>query len=117
MDDTTEDGVTAAPTPEWAVAIRQARDESGYRGPDVPHTVGGIRAHLREELHGEFDAELVTVPDGALFEAFLYHWWTQSLADIADDEEARQAAIDFADLATGLHAKASGSGRTYKAPA
>ncbi|MEU1826535.1 hypothetical protein ABZ502_29380 [Streptomyces abikoensis] len=111
MDDTTADAGIATPAPEWAAAIRQARDETGYRGPDVPPTVGGIRARLRGERHDEFDAELADVPDGALFEAFLYHWWTQALADNADGEEARQAAIVFADLATALHAEATQGAR------
>lgn len=100
-------------TQEWAAAIRQARDETGYRGPDIPRTVGDIRSGLRDEHHEDFDAELADVADGAMFEVFLYHWWTQALADVAEGESARQAAVDFADLATALHATATSSGRTY----
>lgn len=42
------------------------------------------------------------------FEAFLNHWWTQALADSAPNEGARSQAIDFADLAVSLYARAVG---------
>ncbi|MFF3709231.1 hypothetical protein [Streptomyces phaeochromogenes] len=43
-----------------------------------------------------------TLSEGSAFEVFLDHWWTQSLADRATDADAKDLAIDFADLAIAL---------------
>jgi len=43
--------------------------------------------------------------DSGGFEGFLSHWWTRALADSAPAEDAREQAIDFADVAVSLYAR------------
>lgn len=50
-------------------------------------------------------AASVTLSEGSACEAFLDHWWTQSLADTATDADAKALAIDFAGLAIALRSK------------
>jgi hypothetical protein len=83
----------------WAEAVRQAQDELGYQDPDIPRTVAGIRDALRSDLHDAFRAELDSLSEGGPFEVFLDHWWTQVVVDAAGDDDAREDALDFADLA------------------
>ncbi|MEX2982046.1 hypothetical protein [Streptomyces sp. C36] len=97
---------------DWAAVCDQARQESGYSGPEPARTVDAIGAALRLDHRADFYAELGTLVDGAAFDVFLDHWWTQALADNARDEAAREAAIDFADLAVSLRARAA-DGPTY----
>lgn len=49
-----------------------------------------------------------SLSDPGRFDAFLNHWWTQALADSATEEETRQSAIDFAEVAVSLYARAMG---------
>lgn len=39
---------------------------------------------------------------------FLDQWWTQAVVDATDDEDSREAALDFADLAVSLRTSAVG---------
>ncbi|MFK0294878.1 hypothetical protein ACIQU6_31000 [Streptomyces sp. NPDC090442] len=96
----------------WADAVRQAREATGYAGEDIPRTVDAVRGRLRANRREEFDQELGTLDAGGAFEAFLNHWWTQALADTALDSEARELAIEFADLTVALRVRAEG-GPTY----
>ncbi|MGW6362327.1 hypothetical protein ACWFR5_46000 [Streptomyces sp. NPDC055092] len=63
---------------------------------------------LRLDHRADFYAELGDLSDPGAFDAFLNHWWTQALADSTTDEETRRAAIDFADVAVSLYARAVG---------
>ena len=93
----------------WTVAVRQAQEELGYPDPGIPRTVGGIRGVLRHGLRDAFDADLGAMSQGITFEVFLDEWWTQTVVDAAgDDEDAREAALEFADLAVALRISASG---------
>ncbi|AJC57107.1 MULTISPECIES: hypothetical protein [Streptomyces] len=96
----------------WADAVRQAREGTGYAGEDIPRTVEGIRERVQADRWDEFDRELGTLGGGRAFEAFLNHWWTQALADTAPGTEAREIAIEFADLAVALYVRTEG-GPTY----
>lgn len=89
-------------TDPWQNALRQAQEEIGYRDPGIPRTVAGIRDVLRPELRDEFLAELGALSDGGPFEVFLDHWWTQVVVDAASDDDGRESALDFADLAVSL---------------
>ncbi|MEU5239733.1 hypothetical protein ACH4UR_25250 [Streptomyces lydicus] len=97
---------------DWADAVEQAGEATGYAGEVVPRAVEPIRAHLRAGRHREFDLELGALSQGGAFEAFLDHWWTQALADTALDADARELAVEFADLAIALRVRSEG-GPTY----
>ncbi|MBV1936753.1 hypothetical protein KUF83_09285 [Streptomyces sp. BV286] len=94
----------------WSEILQEAREAVGFTGRVVPRNLEGIRAALRPDRLPDLDAELATLSEGAAFEAFLDHWWTQSLADTATDADAKALAIDFADLVTALRAKATRGG-------
>ncbi|KUO19688.1 hypothetical protein [Streptomyces dysideae] len=95
-------------TVEWQHAVAEAREATGFTGAVVQRTVEGIGAALRLDHRAAFYAELGTLSGSGGFEAFLNHWWTQALADSAPGEEAREQAIDFADVAVSLYARATG---------
>ncbi|MEW1658602.1 MULTISPECIES: hypothetical protein [unclassified Streptomyces] len=97
---------------DWTGAVDQAREATGYAGEDIPRTVDAVRERLRADRRQEFDEELGALDGGGAFEAFLNHWWTQALADATLDDEAKEAAIEFADVAIALHVRAEG-GPTY----
>jgi hypothetical protein len=90
---------------EWQNAVTEARETTGFTGEVVPRTVEGIGAALRIDRRTEFYAELGALGDPGGFEAFLNHWWTQALADSAPDEDARDQAVDFADVTVSLYAR------------
>lgn len=46
---------------------------------------------------------------------FLNHWWTQAAADSAADADAREQALDFADVAVSLYARVTGGPTTTQA--
>ncbi|MCX4906528.1 hypothetical protein [Streptomyces sp. NBC_00878] len=97
----------------WSEILQEAREAVGFTGPMVPRNLEGIRAALRPDRLPDLDTELATLSEGSAFEAFLDHWWAQSLADTATDANAKALAIDFADLAIALRAKATGGSGTY----
>ncbi|MEU9960724.1 hypothetical protein [Streptomyces sp. NPDC050982] len=97
----------------WSEILQEAREAVGFTGPVVPRNLEGISAALRPDRLPDLDTELATLSEGSAFEAFLDHWWTQSLADTATDADAKALAIDFADLAIALRAKAAGGSGTY----
>lgn len=93
----------------WDEYLEEARQETGYTGPSVPRHLGGIRAVLKPERLVDLEGELATLEEGDAFEAFLDHWWTQALADSNADAEEKERAIEFADLAISLRARAVSS--------
>lgn len=93
---------------EWQNAVAEAREATGFTGNVVQRTVDGIGAALRLDHRADFYSELGALADSGGFEAFLNHWWTQALADSAPNEEVREQAIDFADAAVSLFARAAG---------
>ncbi|MFC4501354.1 MULTISPECIES: hypothetical protein [Streptomyces] len=93
---------------EWQNTLTEAREATGFTSEVVPRTVDGVGAALRLDHRADFYTELGALADSGGFEAFLNHWWTQALADTAPDEEAREQAIDFADVAVSLYARATG---------
>ncbi len=93
---------------EWQTAVAKAREATGFTGEDISRSVNAIGEALRVDHRSDFYAELGSLSDPGRFDAFLNHWWTQALADSATDEETRQAAIDFADVAVSLYARAVG---------
>lgn len=93
---------------EWQNAVAEARGATGFTGNVVQRTVDGIGAALRLDHRADFYTELGALADSGGFEAFLNHWWTQALADAAPDEDVREQAIDFADVAVSLFARAAG---------
>ncbi|MGW6909284.1 hypothetical protein [Streptomyces sp. NPDC054940] len=92
---------------EWQDAMAEAREATGYTGEVVQRTVDGIGAALRLDHRADFYTELGALADSGGFDAFLNHWWTQALADSAADGDAREQAIDFADVAVSLYARAT----------
>ena len=92
----------------WRNAVTEALAATGFTGEVVERTVDGIGAALRLDHRADFYAELGSLSDSGGFEAFLNHWWTQSLADSTGHEAAREQAIDFADVAVSLYARATG---------
>ncbi len=95
-------------TAEWQRAVAEAREATGFAGRDIPRAIEAIGAALRLDHRAAFYAELGTLADSGSFEAFLNHWWTQALADSAADAQDRETAIDFADVAVSLYARAAG---------
>ncbi|GAA4083053.1 hypothetical protein GCM10022233_75690 [Streptomyces shaanxiensis] len=93
---------------EWQGAVAEAKEATGFTGDVVQRTIDGIGTALRLDHRADFYTELGTLADSGGFEAFLNHWWTQALADSAPDEGAREEAIDFADVAVSLFARAVG---------
>ncbi|WP_217208765.1 hypothetical protein [Streptomyces sp. AC550_RSS872] len=93
---------------EWQNAVAQAREATGFTGSVVQRTVDGIGVAPRLDHRADFCTELGALADSGGFEAFLSHWWTQSLADAAPDGDAREQAIDFADVAVSLFVRAVG---------
>ncbi|MDF3140692.1 MULTISPECIES: hypothetical protein [unclassified Streptomyces] len=93
---------------EWREAVAEARDAIGFTGEVVQRTVDGIGAALRLDHRADFYTELGALADSSGFDAFLNHWWIQALADSAVDGDAREQAIDFADVAVSLYARATG---------
>ncbi|MER7046477.1 hypothetical protein [Streptomyces jumonjinensis] len=98
----------------WEGALREAREATGFGGEVTDRTVGAVRAVVRGDRRSEFERELGALGGGGAFEAFLDHWWTQVLADAAGDEQARERAVEFADLAIALRVRAEG-GPTHTA--
>ncbi|SFN94027.1 hypothetical protein SAMN04487980_103921 [Streptomyces sp. cf124] len=92
---------------EWQGAVAEAREVTGFTDEVVQRTVDGIGAALRLGHRAEFYAELGAMADACGFDAFLSHWWTQALADSAADGDAREQAIDFADVTVSLYARAT----------
>jgi hypothetical protein len=92
---------------EWQDAVAEARETTGFTDEIVQRTVDGIGAALRLDHRADFYTELGALTDSGGFDAFLNHWWTQALADSAADEGAREQAIDFADVAVSLYARAT----------
>ncbi|WP_031484268.1 hypothetical protein [Streptomyces bicolor] len=93
---------------DWQNAVAAAREATGFAGSVVERTVDGIGSALRLDHRADFYTELGALADSGGFEAFLNHWWTQALADAAPDADAREQAIDFADVAVSLFARAAG---------
>src|SRR5689334_10871774 len=87
----------------WQDAVAEAREATGFMDEVVQRTVDGIGAALRLDHRAGFHTELGALADSGGFDAFLNHWWTQALADSATDEDARERAIDFADVAVSLY--------------
>lgn len=97
---------------EWQSAVSEAQEATGFTGDIVQRTVDGIGFALRLDRRADFYTELGSLSDSGGFEAFLNHWWAQALADSAPDEATREQAIDFADVAVSLYARAT-SGPTF----
>ncbi|WP_405479716.1 hypothetical protein [Streptomyces sp. NBC_00009] len=93
---------------EWQTAVAGARETTGFAGKDIHRNVDAIGGALRLDHRAGFYVELGLLSDPEGFDAFLNHWWTQALADSATDEKTRRAAIDFADVAVSLYARAVG---------
>lgn len=100
----------------WNEVLEEARQGVGFSGPVVPRNLNGIRAALRADRLATLDGELGILSEGAAFDAFLDHWWTQALADSVAEPEEKERAIEFADLAIALRVRAvraaGGSGYT-----
>ncbi|MFI1825060.1 hypothetical protein ACH41E_01230 [Streptomyces sp. NPDC020412] len=96
----------------WTDAVSEAREATGFRGEVVPRTVEAVRKAVSTARHSEFDQELGALGRGGAFDAFLDHWWTQALADSMPEQDARELAVEFADLAIALYVRAKG-GPTY----
>ena len=92
----------------WPEAIARAQESLGYRDPGVARTVAGVLSALRPEHRDAFHADLETLASGMAFEVFLDQWWTQAVVDGSHDEESREAALEFADLAVSLRIRAGG---------
>lgn len=86
----------------WADAIHDASTDLGHPDPGITRTIAGIRPALRTDRRTAFDAELSALSEGGAFDVFLDHWWTQALQDTATDEDTRETALAFADLAVSL---------------
>ncbi|WP_328360114.1 hypothetical protein OG800_24000 [Streptomyces sp. NBC_00445] len=100
---------------EWQDVVAEALEATGFTGEVVQRTVDGIGAALRLDHRADFYTELGGLADSGGFDAFLNHWWTQALADSAVDEDAREQAIDFADVTVSLYARATGGPTTTQA--
>jgi len=94
----------------WGEAIEEARQQLDFGGSVVPRNLSGIRAALRPDQLVALEDELSTLAQGAAFDAFLDHWWTQALADSASGAHGKELAIEFADLAVALRVRAAGGG-------
>ncbi|WP_328494867.1 hypothetical protein OHS59_20520 [Streptomyces sp. NBC_00414] len=94
----------------WSEILQEAREAVGFTKEVIPRNLEGIRAAVRPDRLTDLEAELAVLSEGSAFEAFLDHWWTQALVDLATDVDAQAVAIDFADLATALRAKSAGGG-------
>ncbi|UUU32558.1 hypothetical protein JIX56_23115 [Streptomyces sp. CA-210063] len=95
-------------TAEWQSTVAEAREVTGFNSVVVRRDIDGIGAALRLDHRAGFYAELGSLADSGGFEAFLNHWWTQALADSAPDEDARERAIEFADVTVSLYARSAG---------
>ncbi|MFF1599608.1 hypothetical protein ACFVYV_19240 [Streptomyces mirabilis] len=93
---------------KWQNAVAEAQEATGFTGEIVRRTVAGIGTALRLDHRADFYAELGTLADSGGFEAFLNHWWAQALADSAPNGDAREEAVDFADVAVSVYARAVG---------
>ncbi|MEV6168100.1 hypothetical protein AB0L99_07725 [Streptomyces sp. NPDC051954] len=93
---------------EWREAVAEAREATNFTGEVTQRTVDGIGTALRLDHRAAFYTELGALANSGGFEAFLNHWWTQAVADSAADGDAREQAIDFADVAVSLYARATG---------
>lgn len=98
---------------QWERIITEAREHSGYTGPIPARTVAEIEAALDDKRRDPYRKELAQLGDGPGFEAFLDHWWVQAIADNST-EDAKEAAVDCADIAIALHVKAN-PGPTFTA--
>ncbi len=81
--------------------------------PDIPRTIGGIAGALRPELQARFwdDVRRIDNPDAARL--LLDDWWRQAVVDTAGDNEAARSALeDAADLHLIEVARAESDGRT-----
>ncbi|MCX4584551.1 hypothetical protein [Streptomyces sp. NBC_01481] len=96
----------------WSDILEEARQDLGFTGDVVPRNLKGIRAALKPERLADLDAELSTLSEGAIFEAFLDDWWAQALVDSASGPEDKEQALDFADLSISLRNMRSG-GQVY----
>jgi hypothetical protein len=92
----------------WAEAVAGAKASLGYPDPRIDRTVAGVLGALRAEHRETFEADLAALSSGLGFEVFLDQWWTQAVVDGTDGEEAREAALEFADLAVSLRIRACG---------
>ena len=95
-------------TAEWQSTVAEAREATGFDSVVVRRNVDGIGAALRLDHRAGFYAELGGLADSGGFDGFLNHWWAQALADSAPDKDARERAIDFADVAVSLFARSTG---------
>jgi hypothetical protein len=91
----------------WLRAVEQALEALGYRDPGIPRTVAGVHDALLAHHRDAFQADLATLSEGISFEVFLDQWWTQAVVDTTHDEDSREAALEFADLAVSLRISAS----------
>jgi hypothetical protein len=92
----------------WAEAVAGAKESLGYPDPRIDRTVAGVLGALRVEHRETCEADLAALSSGLGFEVFLDQWWTQAVVGGADGEEAREAALEFADLAVSLRIRACG---------
>ncbi|WP_052745314.1 hypothetical protein [Streptomyces sp. WM6386] len=96
-------------------AVAEAREATGYTADVIQRTVDSVGAALRLDHRADFYTELGSLSDSGGFEAFLNHWWTQGLADSIPDEDTREQAIDFADVAVSLYARTTGGATSTSA--
>ncbi|MEU6482949.1 hypothetical protein [Streptomyces sp. NPDC046887] len=89
--------------------MRRAREETGYRGPEVVRTVEGVGEALRVDERASFYRQLLAVGTGDEFDGLVNLYWPLAVIEVAED---RQAAEDFADLALAYYSVACGSRRT-----
>ncbi|MCS0634581.1 hypothetical protein NX801_02660 [Streptomyces sp. LP05-1] len=90
----------------WQDSLKRAGDETGYRGPNVVRTIGGVGEALRVDRRAEFYQDVLRVSTGDEFDGVLNLWWPQAVIDVAEDP---QAAEDFADLALAHYSMACGA--------
>jgi len=79
----------------WQASVNQAREETGYRGPDISRTPNAIGEALRIDRRTEFYNAVATAGDGNTFEGVVNLWWPQAVIDSAPEDPA---AEDFIDL-------------------
>jgi hypothetical protein len=79
----------------WQSCMDRAREETGYRGPDVAHTPKGIGEALRQDRRAEFYEAVANADSGFAFEGVLHLWWQQAVIDAAPQDPAAEDFISM----------------------
>lgn len=79
----------------WQASVNQAREETGYHGPDIPRTPNAIGEALRLDRRAEFYNAVAAASDGNAFEGVINLWWPQAVIDSAAEDPAVEDFIDL----------------------